>query len=45
MPANQGEWVVGVFREVFDKLAVFDKLKFVGLVTGLLPGGEIFASN
>ncbi len=45
MPANQGEWVVSVFRAVFDKLAVCDKLKFVGLVAGLLPGAEIFASN
>ena len=40
MPANQGEWVVGAVREVFDKL------KFVGMFVGLLGGAElIFASN
>ncbi len=40
MPANQGEWVVGVVREVFDGL------KFVGVLVGLLGGATlIFASN
>ena len=42
MPANQGEWVVGVVCGLCDKLAVFDKLKFVELLRGPL---EIFASN